>query len=245
MTSQQIYLCAAINNPMTDASGQLLGRLWDLTVTPDEKFPAVSQLLFRRNGETYGVAWGRVVLFNSAGISVSSSLDELASYRETSGEILAKRDILDKQVIDVEQARLVRVNDLGLVHYKNALFLRSFDVGFRGLLRRMGYERFWGRFQKVISGREISWEMVWHLEAKAARLTAAKARKQIGKMHPTDLARIVSRIPRQSIQPVLNSLDDEIACETIHQLKPKLRSRVIGALDSERATELLQWCHPL
>jgi hypothetical protein len=117
----------------------------------------------------------------------------------------------------------------------------SFDIGFRGLLRRVGYERFWGRFQKEIPGREIGWEFVWHLEARAARLTAALAGEQIGEMHPTDLAHILSRIPRQSIPPVLNSLDHETACKAIHQLEPKLRSRVIGALDSERASELLQW----
>ena len=245
MTLQHLYLSAVLNKPVTDASGQLLGRLWDLTVIPDEEFPVLSQLLLRRNGGTYSVASDRVVLFNSAAISVSVSVNELASHRETVGEIRVKRDILDKQVIDVKHAKLARVNDLRVVRHKGALFLISFDVGFRGLLRRMGYERFWGRLQKEITGREISWKMVWHLEAKAARLTAAPARKQIGKMHPTDLARMVSRIPRQSIQPVLNSLDDRIACETIHQLKPKLRSRVIGALDSERATALLQWCHPL
>jgi magnesium transporter len=245
MTSQQLYLCAVLNTPMTDASGQLLGRLWDLAITPDERFPVVSQLLFRRNGETYSVTWDRVVLFNPAAISVSSSVDELVSHRETGNEIRVKRDILDRQVIDVKQAKLARVNDLILVRHKDALSLRSFDVGFRGLLRRMGYERFWGRFQEEIPGREISWEMVWHLEAKAARLTAALASKQIVEMHPTDLARIISRIPRQSIQPVLNSLDDEAACKAIHQLESKLRNRVIGALDSKRASELLQWCHPL
>jgi magnesium transporter len=230
---------------MTDASGQFLGRLWDLTVAPGKRFPVVNQLLFRRNGETYSVAWDRVVLFNSAAISVSSFLNELTSYRETGGEIHAKRDILDKQVIDVEQAKPARVNDLGFARHKNALLLWSFDVGFRGLLRRMGLERFWVRFQKEIPGRGISWEMVWHLEAHAARLTGAMARKQIGEMRSADLARIASRIPSQSIQPVLDSLAGETACKAIHQLEPKARSRVIGALDSKRASEMLHWCHPL
>src|SRR5476649_2660571 len=103
MTSQQLYLSAVLNKPMTDASGQLLGRLWDLTVTPNKRFPVVSELLFRRNGGIYCVTWDRVVLFNPAAISVSSSVDELACYRETGGEIRVKRDILDRQVIDVKQ----------------------------------------------------------------------------------------------------------------------------------------------
>jgi len=42
MTSQQLYLSQVLNKPVTDASGQLLGRLWDLTVSPDEEFPALS-----------------------------------------------------------------------------------------------------------------------------------------------------------------------------------------------------------
>lgn len=145
----------------------------------------------------------------------------------------------------MKQARLAQVNDLKLVHHKNGLFLISFDVGFRGLLRRLVGERLWGRLQKKIPGREISWKLVWHLEAKAARLTAAPASEQIGEMHPIKLAHIISRIPRQSIQPVLNSLDGETACKAINQLEPKIRRRIVGTLDSGRASELLQWCHLL
>ena len=195
MTLQHLYLSAVLNKPVTDASGQLLGRLWDLTVIPDEEFPVLSQLLLRRNGGTYSVASDRVVLFNSAAISVSVSVNELASHRETVGEIRVKRDILDKQVIDVEQAKLVRVNDLVLVCHKNALCLVFFDVGFRGLLRRMGYQRFWRMLQREIPWREINWEIVWHLEEKAARLTAAMAREQIGEIHPSVLAHIFPGYP--------------------------------------------------
>ena len=48
----------------------------------------------------------------------------------------------------MKQARLAQVNDLKLVHHKNGLFLISFDVGFRGLLRRLVGERLWGPHQQ-------------------------------------------------------------------------------------------------
>jgi len=244
MTPHQLYLSAVLKRPLFNAAGQTLGRVCDLAITPGEEFPIVSQVLFRRGGQIYAVAWDRVVLFNSAAISVSSSGDELSCYRETGNEIHVKRDILDKQIVDVNGAKVVRVNDLKLGRHKDALCLMSVDVGFRGLLRRMGYEKLWGIIQKEIPEREISWEYVGHLEANAARLTLTMAREQIGEMHPADLAHIISRVPRQNIQTVLNSLDDETAGEAIHELEPELRSRVISELNSERASDILEEMSP-
>jgi CBS domain-containing protein/sporulation protein YlmC with PRC-barrel domain len=244
MTPHQLYLSAVLKKPLTNASGQLLGKVWDLAITPGEEFPIVSQVLIRREGVTYAIAWDRVVLFNPAVISVSLSVHQLTIYQETGNEIHVKRDILDKQIVDVNGAKVVRVNDLKLGRHKGALCLMSVDVGFRGLLRRMGYERLWGMVQKEISEREISWQFVGHLEANAARLTLTMAREQISEMHPADLAHIISRVPRQNIQTVLNSLDDETAGEAIHELEPELRSRVISELDSERASDILEEMSP-
>src|SRR6185369_308447 len=202
MTPQQLYLSAVLKKPLTNTSGQLLGKVCDLAITPGDEFPIVSQVLFRRNGQTYAVPWDRVVLFNPAVISVSTSLNHLTSYQEKGGEIHVKRDILDKQIVDVNGAKVVRVNDLKLGRHKEALCLMSVDVGFRGLLRRMGYEKLWGMVQKEIPEREISWQFVGHLEPNAARLTLTMAREQIAEMHPADLAHIISRVPRQNIQTV-------------------------------------------
>ena len=233
-----------MKKPLINGAGQMLGKVCDLSITPGDEFPIVSQVLIRRNGETYAVGWDKVVLFNPAVISVSASAGELFPYRETGGEIHVKRDILDKQIVDVNGAKVVRVNDLKLGRHKDALCLMSVDVGFRGLLRRMGYERIWGMIQKEIPEREISWEFVGHLEANAARLTLTMAREQIGEMHPADLAHIISRVSRQNIQTVLNSLDDETAGEAIHELEPELRSRIISELDSERASDILEEMSP-
>jgi magnesium transporter len=244
MTPQQLYLSSVLNKPLTNGAGQLLGKVWDLAITPDEEFPIVSQVLVRRNRKTYSVAWDRVVLFNPAVISVSASESELTTYRESGTEIHVRRDILDKQIVDVNGAKVVRVNDLKLGRHKDALCLMSVDVGFRGLLRRMGYERLWGLLQREIPEREISWQFVGHLEANAARLTLTMAREQIAEMHPADLAHIIARVPRNNIQSVLNTLDDETAGEAIHELEPELRSRVISELDSERASDILEEMSP-
>jgi Mg/Co/Ni transporter MgtE len=108
----------------------------------------------------------------------------------------------------------------------------------------MGYERIWSKVQRNIPDREIGWQFVGHLEPSAARLTLTMAREQMAEMHPADLAHIISKVPRQNIQTVLNSLDDETAGEAIHELDPELRSRIITELDSERASDILEEMSP-
>lgn len=244
MTPQQLYLSAVLNQQLRDVSGQKLGRLSDLVIAPSEEFPEVTHLLLRRKGAIYSVPWNRVVLFNPAVVSASVSAAHLAPFVATESEILVKRDILDKQIVDVNGAKVVRVNDVKLGRHKGSLCLLAVDVGFRGLLRRMGYERLWKLLKKEIPEREIGWHYVGHLEPKADRLTLTMAREQISEMHPADLAHIISRVPRQNIQTVLNALDDETAGEAIHELEPELRSRIISELDSERASDILEEMEP-
>ena len=55
-------------------------------------------------------------------------------------DILVYRDLLDKQIVDINGAKLVRVNDLELCDVKGTLCLVAADIGLRGILRRLGVE---------------------------------------------------------------------------------------------------------
>ena len=48
-------------------------------------------------------------------------------------------EILDRQIVDVEGAKLERVNDIHFLEVKGLLRLAHVDVSFRGLVRRMGW----------------------------------------------------------------------------------------------------------
>jgi Mg/Co/Ni transporter MgtE len=124
----------------------------------------------------------------------------------------------------------------------------SADVGFRGLLRRLGYERLWEKvansLHKELPRQEISWEFVQPLEMNVSRLALTMVREQMSDMHPADLAHILAQIPSKHIQTVLNTLDTETAGEAIHELEPELRSRVISQLDSEQASDILEEMAP-
>ena len=246
----ELYLSTVLYKPVIDQSGKELGKLHDLTMIPGEVFPEVSQLVVKGDGKLYAIPWREISLFNPFVISVSGSGKRFEEhlYTPREGEIFVKRDILDKQIVDVNGAKVVRVNDIKLGSYKDLLCIFFADVGFRGLLRRLGYEKLGERVASILKRElpqnHISWEFVQPLEMNLSRLTLTMARDQMAEMHPADIAHIISQIPSRNIQAVLNSLDTETAGEAIHELEPELRSRVISQLDSEQASDILEEMAP-
>jgi CBS domain-containing protein/sporulation protein YlmC with PRC-barrel domain len=244
----EIFLSSVLGKTVINAQGHEIGRLRDLVMVPGDGFPEVSHLLVQNRGRILCVPWQRVALFNRFVVSVSGSLQSIPSYQHQGSEILLKRDILDRQIVDVNGAKVVRVNDLKLGSFHDRLCVFFVDVGFRGLLRRMGYEHLGERiaslFRQQLPHYHISWEYVQLLEMNLFRLTLTVARDQLKEIHPADLARIISDIPSGNIQAVLDGLDTETAGEAIHKLEPELRSRVISQMKSGQAASILEEMNP-
>jgi len=240
----ELFLSSVLGKPVINEQGREIGKLWDLIMIPGDGFPEVSCLLVKKGQQIYSFPWRDISLFNSFVISVRTRLTGLSPYLPREGEILVRKDILDKQIVDVEGAKVVRVNDLKLRSDKKLLNIVSVDIGFRGLLRRLGYEQFWEkistRLKKELPRQEISWEYVQPLGANVSRLALTMARDQMAEMHPADIASIISHIPHKHISTVLISLDSETAGEAIHELDPEMRRRVISQLDSEQASDIIE-----
>lgn len=237
----ELYVSSVLNKQIINPAGEIIGKLWDIAIAPGEALPVVTGLLLKKGKQIFSAPWHTVVLFNHLVISVSGTMQP---YEEHSEAILIKRDVLDKQIVDVNGAKVVRVNDVKLSPYEDLLCIFSVDIGFRGMLRRIGYERFWSLLQKDIPQKEIGWQFVNSLEINTSGLTLSKAREQMAEMHPADIAEIIANMPRKSIQHLLNNLDHETAGEAIHELEQKLRTHVISQLDSEHASDILEEMSP-
>jgi len=244
----ELYLSSVLGKTVIDDQGRALGKLRDLIMTPGEIFPEVSHILVENGKMLFKVAWEDIQLFNCFVISTVSTDCPRTGYAPGEGEILMKRDILDKQIVDVNGAKVVRVNDLKLGNQRDMLCVYAVDVGLSGLMRRLGYQaivnRVAGLLNRELPHQEISWEYVQPLDMNASSLTLTVARDQMAEMHPADIANIISQIPSSSIPTVLTTLDSETAGEAIHELEPELRSRVMSQLDDEHASEILEEMAP-
>ncbi|MBI2353572.1 MAG: magnesium transporter [Deltaproteobacteria bacterium] len=245
----EIYLSAVIGRSVINSKGDKLGTLRDLVMVPGEVFPEVSHIVIKARKGMKTLPWGEVALFTHVVISAAGVKPPgLTGYEPREGEILVKRDLLDKQIVDVDGAKVVRVNDIKLGNLNSKLCIFSVDIGFRGLLRRLGYERLGekvaGALGKEIPNAEISWEYVQPLEANSSKLALNIARDQMREIHPADLADIIENIPIQSIRTVLDSIDAETTGETIYELEADMRNVVISQLNDEQVTDILEEMEP-
>ncbi len=245
----EIYLSSVIGRSVINNNGDQIGVLRDLIMVPGEVFPEVSHIVIKSRKGIKTLPWSEVTLFTHVVISTGSiKPHHLASYVPGDGDILVKRDLLDKQIVDVDGAKVVRVNDIKLGKMNQKLCIFSVDIGFRGLLRRLGYERFGERFAQAIKRdipqSEISWEYVQPLEANSSRLALNIARNQMNEMHPADLADIIESIPIQNIRTVLDSIDAETTGDTIYELEADMRNVVINQLNDEQVTDILEEMEP-
>ncbi len=245
----EIYLSSVIGRSVINFKGEQIGILRDLIMVPGEVFPEVSHIVIKCRKGLKTLPWGEVSLFTHVVISTGSNTpQQLHTFDPDAKDILVKRDLLDKQIVDVDGAKVVRVNDIKLGNLNHKLCIFSVDIGFRGLLRRLGYERFGEQvatlLKRNIPHNEISWEYVQPLEANSSKLALNIARDQMNELHPADLADILENIPIQSIRTVLDSIDVETTGEALYELESDMRNLVISQLDNEQMTDILEEMEP-
>src|SRR5439155_6672732 len=148
---------------------------------------------------------------------------------------------LDRQIVDTSGAKVVRVNDLHFLHVPTGdLHLVHVDVGFRGLVRRLGWSTTMGKEQL------ISWRYVQPLTLAATgdTLQLTVTRKELGRLHPAELADILTELDGRERESLFRALAPEAAARALTEVEPKVRQRLIAGLPAERAADIVERMPP-
>ena len=163
---------------------------------------------------------------------------------ENSHSIFLAESILDKQIVDINGRKLVRVNDIRLVIIPSGVFVIAVDIGFEGLLRRIGISHpiktFLGWFNITLSSHYILWDEVETIDAMRAGIRLSSSYAKLNTLHPSDLADIIEDMDRKSQINVFTALDEEKAADVLEELEDKAQVHVIETLSTEKAADVLE-----
>jgi magnesium transporter len=254
-----LYLSELLERPVVDCDARPIGRLWDLSIRLGEPYPLIQQLFIRPPGRSEILliaAGGQVRSWTATPIALSARLSELRpGRREDETQILLREELLDKQVVDVSGAKLERVNDLSLLVVREGeMILAHIDVGLRGLVRRLGWEKGLDATVRAVNGKArylsaeqlIGWKYVAPTLADPAGLRLAFSQKSVGRIHPADLAEILEDLPAASRSSIFDALEVGTAARVLSEVDdPKIQQDLLTEKrDPEKAADLLETMPP-
>ena len=199
------YLSGIIGKEAFGADGDAIGVIKDLLVNAipsgqnDPNQQLVIGLRLKINKET------RIYSFNSFRVTKAremlnvtcTDLIELSTDEVNNGMLLVE-NIQDKQIVDMNGRKLVRVNDVRFATLPAGTFAIAVDIGIEGLLRRIGIslpiKRILSLFKVNIPAKFILWDDVQAIDHSNLNIRLSKSYARLHTLHPSDIADILEDI---------------------------------------------------
>jgi len=246
------YVSELLGRRLVDAEGRTIGRVQDLVASTAERFPVVRGFVIKlADGERRFLPVKGADLRRRKGRGPLRIDDpRLEPLQLESNEFLIRTLLLDKQIVDVQGAKVERVNDVHLLVTDRARIVHV-DVGFQGFLRRLGVEgevrRLAHALRVPLKEQLIGWQYVQPLgvqqePGKPIRLTVRLA--EMGRLHPGELADILEDLSKDERNSIVRSLGPEAVADVLEEAEEDVQAAVISQLEPSVAADILEEMDP-
>ncbi len=244
------YFCEILKQPVLEPDGVFLGRVADLAADVLEQEALIKGLVIAgpHRRRSY-LPWDLVQGLEPTTVRVRPGASQgVSEMLQPAGQILLGKSLLDRQIVDIEGAKVIRVNDLQLRQRNGQLILAKVDVGLKSLLRRVGLQRpvaailrwFFGY---TLPDNFITWRLVQPVgSSDILRLKFSQTR--FSRLHPADLADIIEDLDRPEQARVFRTLDIDMAADVLEETDPKVQVQLIQHLTTEKASDVLEQMSP-
>jgi Mg2+ transporter MgtE len=238
-----LFLNDILHKPVLDSQGDKIGVLEDLVISGHEAFPVVTGVvigLHRRRTLPRGpaeadrmvVPWKQMSSLCEERISTTEPLASLLSAAPRPEDVYLARDLLDKQIVDTDGRRMVRVNDLKLTQVKGGLRLLGADISGQAFLRRLLPFRF--------SEQLVSWNYVAPLTATPSQVRLTVPQSRLSSLHPADLADLIEQMNPGAAADTLENLDVEVAADALEEVQDAYKADIVEEMETSVAADVLE-----
>lgn len=230
--------------------GTSMGRVWDAVATVTELYPQVKGLVLRHRGKL-GLYPATKVEYHELLDTHRLNINEhrIKPFELGADDFSVRQMLWDKQIVDVDGAKVVRVNDVHMLIGEKQ-YIVHVDVGGTGLLRRLGFEPVAKSMMKLVRSPLkddlISWKFVQpvmdHEDGGPVRLNVAAER--LGDMHPGEFADILEDLNIDQRRVMVSMVDPETLAEALEETDDDVQKSILEAMDPEVAADVLEEMEP-
>lgn len=251
-----VYVSRLLGRKVDLPEPHVVGKLIDLVAVEQPPYPKVTALVVRSRAGVIRVDLEKVAPGALAlGRRVDASQGAAGPPRQMMllpGEFRVHSLLMDKQVVDVRGAKVVRVNDVQLLVDQRGVFLIHVDVGVRGLLRRIGVEAALTRLGAVFGrkGRDdlVSWKYIHALTGSpvenGGQVRLSVSQQALHDLHPGELADILEDLDREGRIAVVSQMSPETAAEVLEEVDDTVSKSIVEQLPAEVAADIVEEMEP-
>jgi len=246
------FLSRIIGKRVYDAEGKKVGIVKDLLVdtltanpnaNPDKPQVIGVKVKTRKGIKVYSFEYFDVFRIEGRLTVKCNNLVELSDDVVNNGFFLAKM-MLDRQIVDLNGRKLVRVNDIRLVDIKGGTFALAVDIGIDGLLRRIDIEKpiknVLSIFRVSIPAKYILWDDVQAIDFSSYSIKLATVYSKLNTLHPSDLADIIEDLGKASRTTVFSALDEEHAADVLEEMETDAQVQLVESLPVDKMADVLE-----
>lgn len=237
------FLSSILYKKIYDEYDEYLGKLWDIYVTTNENFPKAIGYKIKKNGEFFNYEFRNVIVTEDNKGKVIFGVKGTKEIIPRTYSYLLSKNLLDKQIVDINGKKLIRVNDLRMAKIAGEIKVVAVDTGILSLCRRLGIENFakdmMKLFKRNMPDSLIMWDDVESLEMVNSDLKLAVPYQKLSKMHPADIADILEEMDAKYRNMVFQSLNQDLAADTLEEIEPEIQANILESLSNDKTAELL------
>jgi CBS domain-containing protein len=238
-----VHLSLVIGGRLLDRAGDRLGTVDDVIVRLEGEYPPVSGLLATVAGRPVFVPAEAVSEIAHGHVTLRRASLDLRPFERRSQEVLLKKDVLDRQLINVEGARLVRANEIELARLDGWYRVVGVDIGLRGIARRVVPRRLAGRIRL---GQFLDWASVEPFTGHVPTVRLRVPHPKLARLHPAQLADLVEAASHREGGEIIQAVggDEELEADVFEELDSQHQREFLDERSDEQVARVLARMQP-
>lgn len=228
-----LYLSQLIQKEIKH-EGKSYGKVVDLVVADSKQNPVISKVLIKQRGKKLTIPADKLRFEDNKWHLRSADVDVLPFDEK---DFFLVEDLLDKQVIDINGRRLVRVNDVVLKD-NGELKIEGIDIGFSGILRRLGFPAF-------LASRSMTlpWSLLEAFDYQTGNIQIKLTQSKLNTFHPAEIADILEEAGSKERVGLMKALDAEHAASALSKADEETQSAILEEVPSTNLKHILAKMH--
>jgi magnesium transporter len=244
--SNNLFFSKILHKDIRNLDDSVIGNLNDVLIDSRGIKPTLTAIEVKSGKRLFYINCEAVEIYreNTNRFHLKLSSPQITFTTPPENAIFLAKDILDRQIIDINGRKVERVNDIRIGLINQNWTVIAADIGLRGLIRRLGLEYVGISVTNLLKtefhNKLVVWDEVQPLISNRDNLKLNMPYTKLTTLHAADIADIIEDLDKQAQIEVFKSLEPEQAADVLEEVESDVQISLLEQLPIEQAADVLE-----